>query len=208
MIIDYESKYFEFVQKGLEETVYKIKGIKKEKKIFFDELISLTNVVKKSTGRMFFMGNGASASFSNHMALDWSKNGGVYATSLSDSALLTALSNDYSYEMAFVEYLKINKVNENDIVVTISSSGNSKNITNVLKFCCEIKVKTIGFSGLNPDNKTTELSDYSLFVPCKTYGFVECIHQVFLHLWLDKYMGIYEWNRDSVQNMDRTHFKL
>ena len=125
---NYESKYFEFISNGLEGTSYEIENKSVLKEVFFNELVNLTSITKKLKGRLFFIGNGASAAFSNHMALDWSKNGGLYATSLSDSALLTALSNDYSYEQAFVEFLKIESVNENDLVVTISSSGNSKNI--------------------------------------------------------------------------------
>ena len=122
------------------------------------------------------------ASFSNHMALDWSKNGGILAFSLSDSSLFTALANDYSYEDAFVEFMKINSINSNDLVITTSSSGNSKNIVNALNFCLKNKIKTLGLSGLNLENATEKLSDFSIFVPSKTYGMVECIHQVFHHL--------------------------
>lgn len=205
---NYESKYFEFIRNGLEETLYEIENKSVLKEVFFNELVNLISITKKLKGRLFFIGNGASAAFSNHMALDWSKNGGLYATSLSDSALLTALSNDYSYEQAFVEFLKIESVNKNDLIVTISSSGNSKNIINVLEYCNLAKIKTIGFSGLKNDNKTRLLADFSLYVPKKTYGIVECIHQVFLHLWLDKSMGIYEWEREDVQNMNSKEFKL
>lgn len=205
---NYESKYFEFISKGLEGTLYEIKNSAVNKEVFFNELINLTNITKKLNGRLFFIGNGASAAFSNHMALDWSKNGGLNASSLSDSALLTALSNDYSYEQAFVEFLRIEGVNENDLVVTISSSGNSKNIVSVLKYCNRAKIKTIGFSGLKSNNKTRLLADFSLYVPKKTYGMVESIHQVFLHLWLDKSMGIFEWKRDDFQNMNSKKFKL
>jgi D-sedoheptulose 7-phosphate isomerase len=168
----------------------------------------LTNITKKLKGRLFFIGNGASAAFSNHMALDWSKNGGLYATSLSDSALLSALSNDYSYEQAFVEFLRIEGVNENDIIITISSSGNSNNIVNVLNYCKNAKITTVGFSGLKENNKTRSLAKMSLYVPKKTYGIVECIHQVFLHLWLDKSMDIFEWEREDFQNMNSKEFKL
>lgn len=205
---NYESKYFESIINGLEGTLYEIDNKSVLKEVFFSELVTLTNITKELKGRLFFIGNGASAAFSNHMALDWSKNGGLYSTSLSDSALLTALSNDYSYEQAFVEFLKIEGVNEKDLIVTISSSGNSKNIINVLEYCNLAKIKTIGFSGLKNDNKTRLLADFSLYVPKKTYGIVECIHQVFLHLWLDKSMDIYEWKRENVQNMNSKEFKL
>ena len=142
------------------------------------------------------------------MALDWSKNGDVNSFSLSDSALMTALSNDYSYDDAFVEFLRIRGVNKNDIIITVSSSGNSNNIVKVLNYCKAAKITTVGFSGLKDDNKTRSLANFSLYVPKKTYGIVECIHQVFLHLWLDKSMNIYEWKREDFQNMNSKEFKL
>lgn len=102
---NYESKYFDSISNGLEDTLYEFNEKKICKEEFFNQLISLTNKTKKIKGRFFFIGNGASAAFSNHMALDWSKNGDVNSFSLSDSALMTALSNDYSYDDAFVELL-------------------------------------------------------------------------------------------------------
>jgi D-sedoheptulose 7-phosphate isomerase len=206
--MNYETKYLESIQNGLEETLYEINKKATNKEVFFNELVSLTALTKTLKGRFFFIGNGASSAFSNHMALDWSKNGGVYSVSLSDSALLTALSNDYSYEEAFVRFLQIQRVNKNDIVITVSSSGNSNNIVNVLNYCKTAKIKTVGFSGLKDDNKTRSLANFSLYVAKKTYGIVECIHQVFLHLWLDKSMDIYEWQRDDFQNMNSKEFKL
>ena len=205
---NYTSKYFEYLGKGLEETLCHIDGKDTPIDAFFDNLIAVVEKIKAEKGRLFFVGNGASAAFANHMALDWSKNGKIYATSLSDSALLTALSNDFSYEAAFVEFLRIQKITKKDVAVTISSSGNSTNIVHVLKYCKDIEIKTIGFSGLKPDNETRRLANYSLYVPRKTYGFVECIHQVFLHLWLDKFMEVYEWDRESFQNMNAKQFKL
>ena len=142
------------------------------------------------------------------MALDWSKNGGILAFCLSDSAMLTALANDYDFEQCFLEFLKINSPTSNDLVVTTSSSGNSKNIVKVLEYCKENKISSFGMSGLNEGNKTEILSDFSLFVPMKTYGMVECIHQLFHHIFLDNYMGIEEWNKTESQNMDASNFKL
>ncbi|WP_108869573.1 SIS domain-containing protein [Aquimarina aquimarini] len=207
-MISYEEKYFDSIKQGLEETRYTIGGENTDKTNFFNQLLERTHVAKQKNGRIFFIGNGASAAFSNHMALDWSKNGGVLAKSLSDSALLTALSNDYSYDKAFVEYLKIEKINSDDLVATISSSGNSSNIISVLNYCKENNIPTLGLSGLKENNKSADIADFSLYVPRKTYGLVECIHQIFLHLWLDKYMNIEDWARDSYQNMDASNFKL
>ena len=205
---NYAKDYIETFHKGVKKTKYKIIGENSDSSSFFHELNEQTKKVKQKDGRLFFFGNGASASFSNHMALDWSKNGGILAFCLSDSAMLTALANDYDFEGCFLEFLKIYSPTSNDLVVTTSSSGNSKNIVKVLEYCKENNISSFGLSGLNEGNKTEILSHFSLFVPMKTYGMVECIHQLFHHIFLDKFMGIEDWNRIESQNMDASNFKL
>lgn len=204
----YAKNFITSLSEGIENTKYHILQKEFEADDFFQELVNNTNLVKENMGRIFFFGNGASAAFSNHMSLDWSKNGGVLSLCLSDSAMLTALANDYDYDGCFLEFLKIYKPTSNDFIVTTSSSGNSKNIVNVLEYCQESKITSFGFSGLNPGNKTEKLADFSLFVPMKTYGMVECIHQIFHHLWLDKFMNIEEWSKTKSQNMDADNFIL
>lgn len=206
--MEYVKNYLNSIEEGCKKTLCTTEGEECSQELFFDGIINLTKSTKSRNGRIFFVGNGASAAFCNHMALDWSKNGKISATSLSDSALLTALANDYSYDEAFVEFLKINACSPDDIVTTVSSSGNSPNVVNVLKYCNQENISTIGFSGLKSTNQSAHLSKYSLYVPVKTYGMAECIHQVFLHLWLDKYMEIFEWNREEFQNMNSDKFKL
>jgi D-sedoheptulose 7-phosphate isomerase len=206
--LSFEDYYFEAFSNLINKTIYTVSKENTDKEVFFTSLINKTNAIKKSNGRLFFVGNGASSAFANHMALDWSKNGNIKSFSLSDSSLLTALSNDISYEDAFSKFLEIYDFNENDLVITISSSGNSKNIISVLNYCKKHNIKTVGFSGLNNDNLTQQLVDYSIFIPCKTYGFAECIHQFFLHLWLDKFMKIEEWTKSVSQNMDSNNFKI
>jgi D-sedoheptulose 7-phosphate isomerase len=122
--------------------------------------------------------------------------------------MLTALSNDYTYEQAMVEYLKIEGVTQHDLVITISSSGNSPNVVNVLNYCKENNIETLALSGLKENNKSIQLGKYSIYVPMKTYGMVECIHQVFLHSILDESMQIFEWDREEFQNMNASNFKL
>jgi D-sedoheptulose 7-phosphate isomerase len=205
---NYADNYIQSIEMGLRKSIYRIDGKNFNSHLFFDKLINFTRNVQEKNGRLFFFGNGASASFSNHMALDWSKNGGILAFSLSDSSMLTALANDYDYEDCFLEYLKINQPTPNDLIITTSSSGNSPNVVNVLKYCSENQIKTFGLSGLNQENKTEQLANYSLFVPMRTYGMVECIHQVFHHLMLDKFMKVEEWDKTESQNMNSKSFKL
>lgn len=204
----YYSNYFKSISQGLEKSIYYVNQEVSEPELFFQIINDIVTKLRETGNKIFFFGNGASAAFANHMALDFSKNGKILSRSLSDSAMLTALSNDYSYENAMLEYLKIEGITEDDLVITISSSGNSPNIVNVLNYCKENNIKTLGLSGLKNDNKSILLSDYSIYVPMKTYGMVECIHQIFLHLILDESMDIFEWDRNEFQNMNSSNFKL
>ncbi len=208
MINKYYLKYFQSINEGLVNSIYRLSKVKTEPDIFFLTIKEALNTLRVNKNKIYFFGNGASAAFANHMALDFSKNGKILSRSLSDSAMLTALSNDYSYEKAMLEYLKIEGVTNNDLVITISSSGNSPNIITVLNFCKKNNIKSLALSGLKRDNNSISLADYSIYVPMKTYGMVECIHQIFLHLILDESMGITEWERSDFQNMSSTAFKL
>jgi D-sedoheptulose 7-phosphate isomerase len=192
----------------LEESKYYINQQLSEPEIFFKKIKDSLKKLRETKSKIYFFGNGASAAFANHMALDFSKNGKILSRSLSDSSLLTALSNDYSYEKAMVEFLKIEGVTKTDLIITISSSGNSSNIVSVLEYCKQNNIRSLALSGLKNDNKSIILADYSIYVPMKTYGMVECIHQIFLHLILDESMEIFEWDRNEFQNMNATNFKL
>ena len=205
---NYANKYFNVINEALNNSVYKLNSNIVSSEVMFFGVNELLLKVSKSEGRIFFLGNGASAAFANHMALDFSKNGKIISRSLSDSAMLTALANDYSYNSAMTEFLKIESVNSKDLIITISSSGNSGNIVNSLEYCKSYNIETLTVSGLKNDNKSIELSNNSIYVPMKTYGIVECVHQIFLHLILDNYMKIFEWDRETFQNMNHENFKL
>ena len=97
---------------------------------------------------------------------------------------------------------------KDDFIITISSSGNSQNITNVLSYCKNNSINTLALSGLNKQNMSILNSKYSIYVPMKTFGVVECIHQIILHLLLDESMGIMEWDKKESQNMNNSNVKL
>lgn len=204
----YYSNYFKSINQGLVESLYYSNQQLTEPELFFQTIKGILKKLRDTKSKIYFFGNGASAAFANHMALDFSKNGKILSRSLSDSALLTALSNDYSYENAMLEFLKIEGVSQDDFIITISSSGNSPNIISVLNYCKENNIKSLSLSGLKKDNKSILLADFSIYVPMKTYGMVECIHQIFLHLILDESMEIFEWDRKEFQNMNASNFKL
>lgn len=141
-----------------------------------------------SNNTMFFAGNGASASMASHMSADASKNGGFRSLAFNDISMLTAVSNDISYKECFALPLQ-RFANPGDILVTISSSGNSPNIIRAIDAAREIGLRVITVSGMKPNNRSRQMGDLNFYIPADTYGIVESSHQVLLHCWLDKFMG-------------------
>jgi len=165
-----------------------------------DGIERITEIAReKHAGRqsMFFCGNGASSAMAGHMALDWLKAGEMKAISFNDPAVLTAVANDIGYENAFS--LPLSRLGQaGDLLVTISSSGNSPSVLAAITVARERDMTVVTFSGLSPDNRSRQLGDYNFYVPCKTYGIAECCHQVLLHAWLDHFLNITsEWTEKT-----------
>ena len=70
--------------------------------------------------------------------------------------------------------------NENDLLITISSSGSSSNVINAAKRAKELKMSVITFSGFSRDNSLREQGDINFWVNSKAYNIVEMTH----HIWL------------------------
>lgn len=133
---------------------------------------------------VFFIGNGGSSAVANHMTADFMKNGGMCTHSLYDTAVITCMGNDYGYEYIFSKPMDF-LVKENDLVIAISSSGNSKNIINAIEVAKSKKAKVITFTGFKPDNKAKQMGDFNIYVPCEKYGIVESIHTIILQQIVD-----------------------
>lgn len=140
------------------------------------------------------------------MALDWTKNARVRSLAANDAIWHTALTNDLGGDEVFAEFLEIH-ARPGDLLTTVSSSGNSVNILKVIAKARSIGLKVVTFSGLRADNHSRTLGDVNVYSPAKTYGMVECAHQTLLHIWLDHFMDVTEWNRTECQNMKATEFR-
>ena len=148
---------------------------------------------REGDGKMMFVGSGASASIASHMALDFSKNGKVPALAFNDAAALTALSNDEGYDQVFAKQIEYFGA-QGDMLVAISSSGNSDNIVKAVRAARAKGCSVLTFSGLGADNKLRQMGDYNLYVPSGEYGFVEVVHGGLIHALLDIFMG---WSAQS-----------
>lgn len=137
--------------------------------------------------KVMFIGNGASAAISSHMAADYSKNGGMPAIAFNDIALLTAVSNDLGYQHVFEKPLSM-FAEEADILVAISSSGRSENILQGVRMARQKGCAVITLSGFAEENPLRALGDINFYVPCLKYGPVEVVHHSICHCILDVIM--------------------
>lgn len=133
-------------------------------------------------GKLFFIGNGGSHSVCLHMSEDFSKVANIPSLSLDSAPLLTCLSNDYSFEDSYKEWLKRFFIPDRDILIAISSSGESKNIINAVK---STNGPTITLSAHKPYNTLSKLGDINFHIPTHSYGCAEIYHSLLLHLILD-----------------------
>lgn len=157
--------------------------------------VSLTRDVEGNRRTVYFVGNGASCAMASHMAADTLKNGRLRAMAFNDPPLLTAVSNDMDFRECFAEPIRRFGL-PGDLLTTISSSGNSPNIIRAIEVARQAGMSVVTLSGMNDQNQSRGLGDVNFYVPARTYGIIECAHQVLLHCWLDLYMGIEEWESD------------
>lgn len=141
-------------------------------------------MIKSDVGSIFFLGNGGSNSISSHMMEDFMKLAGYRTYSFSDAALITCYANDFGYENAMAEWLKTFFSNE-DLLVAISSSGESKNVINAAKYVKQKGGKLITLTGFKKENTLKQLGDINFHIDTSSYGIAECYHQVILHIILD-----------------------
>lgn len=148
---------------------------------------------KEADSQIFFIGNGGSSAIASHMTADFMKNGGMKTYSLYDNAVTTCMGNDYGYEFVFSRPLEF-LGQENDLLVAVSSSGNSVNIVNAIHAANKRNMKTITFTGFKEDNQSKQLGAVNVYVPSQKYGIVESIHNLMLQQVVDLIM-----QRDGVK---------
>ncbi|MDQ5985792.1 MAG: Phosphoheptose isomerase [Syntrophus sp. SKADARSKE-3] len=141
--------------------------------------------IRKEKRTVFLIGNGASASMASHVAADLAKNAHVRTEVFTDLALITAIANDLSFNDIFSEPLK-RRLAHGDMLVAISSSGQSPNILQAARTTRECGGIVVTLSAMKHDNPLFTLGDLNFYIPGHTYGMAETCHAALLHYWIDK----------------------
>ena len=154
-----------------------------------EDLSLLMRRARAKRRQLFFVGNGGSAGIAVHMTADFLKNGRMRAVDLYGAATLTCLGNDYGYEYVFSKQLEL-LADQGDVLVAVSSSGNSPNILRAAEIVRAAGGKIITFTGFQADNRLRAMGDRNLYVPSMEYGIVESIHNQVLQQVVEEIMAL------------------
>jgi D-sedoheptulose 7-phosphate isomerase len=152
-----------------------------------DEVIEILAKAKEEGRKVFVVGNGGSASSSSHFVTDMAK--GAYnekmenfqIISLCDnSAMITALGNDFSFDDVFVGQLRA-CFKPGDVLLAISASGNSPNVIKAVQYANQNGGSSIGLCGFK-GGKLNEIATKSVYIPIEHYGLVEDGHMIVCHI--------------------------
>ena len=175
----------------LEENIITHQSLLKNSKDIIEVILKIHKKLEKG-GKILFCGNGGSAADAQHLAAEFIvrlrphiNRYPIAALSLAqDTSTLTACGNDYSFEDIFLRPFKA-YVKKNDILVCISTSGNSKNILKVLKEAKKRKIYSVCFLGKNGGKALNICSKHLVVSSNNTARIQEC--HIFLgHFILEK----------------------
>ena len=160
------------------------------------ELINVRNLlleVSKNNKKVLIFGNGGSAAIASHFSVDLTKNAKLRCINFNEAGLITCFANDYGFEHWAAKAVDFYG-DEGDLLIVISSSGQSKNMINAVQAARNGSFHSvITLSGFLDTNPLKELGDINLWVDNKSYNFVENIHQIWLLAITDLVIGKREY---------------
>ena len=145
----------------------------------FLKIAKILKKIKKDKKKVILVGNGGSAAMASHVSVDLTKMCKIRAINFNEADLLTCFSNDYGYENWVQKALSF-YADKGDLLICISSSGESKNIINGAKFAKKIGCKVITLTGFHKKNKVKKIGHINLWLNSKNYNLIEMTH----HTWL------------------------
>ena len=162
-----------------------------------EELVKVRNLlleVSSSNKKVLIFGNGGSAAIASHFSVDLTKNAKLRCLNFNEASLITCFANDYGFEH-WAEKAVDFYGDEGDLLIVISSSGQSQNMINAVKAARNGNFHSVitlvrFFRGANPLKK---LGDINLWANNKSYNFVENIHQIWLLAITDLVIGKREY---------------
>ncbi|PXX44370.1 D-sedoheptulose-7-phosphate isomerase [Aquitalea magnusonii] len=129
---------------------------------------------------VYLLGNGGSAALVAHVQTDLVNKCRLRAHVLQEPSLLTCMSNDYGYANAYQELIS-RYIRSGDVVLAVSSSGQSANILQACDSALANEANIITLSGFSANNHLRSKGMINIWLPSDDYGMVEVGHQLILH---------------------------
>lgn len=129
---------------------------------------------------LYIIGNGGSAAVASHALVDFVNVAKISTHVLHEPALHTCMANDFGYERAY-SHVVSQFIKLNDILIAISSSGQSLNICTAAKVAKDRGARLITLTGFHDNNALRQLGDLNFWLNSCDYGYVEIGHQFILH---------------------------
>ncbi|MDR3575457.1 MAG: D-sedoheptulose 7-phosphate isomerase, partial [Anaerolineaceae bacterium] len=140
----------------------------------------------KNGHKLMVAGNGGSAADAQHLVAEFVSRLTVDRPAMravaltTDTSILTAIGNDYSYDDVFERQVEA-LGQRGDVFLGISSSGNSKNVVKAMELCKQLQIKTIGYIG-NGGGKIASLCDISVIIPSNITMHIQESHLALEHI--------------------------
>ncbi|WP_027186526.1 D-sedoheptulose-7-phosphate isomerase [Desulfovibrio inopinatus] len=148
-----------------------------------DRAAQFIHSLRQRSGVVAIIGNGGSSAIASHMQNDLVA-ASLRAVCMHDPAILSATANDFGYERSFERPMN-HWVQKGDVLIAISSSGQSHNILNAVQKASQNNGYIITMSGFKKDNPLRQLGDLNFYVPDAVYGTVESVHGCIGHYLTD-----------------------
>ena len=145
-----------------------------------DKVRKHIKITKKRGKKVIIFGNGGSAAIANHFSVDLTKISKIRCVNFNESSLLTCFSNDYGYENWVKKTLEFH-ADAGDLIILISSKGESKNMINACKYLRKKRFfPVITLTGFKKNNSLSKIGHINFWVNSKIYNHVENTHQLLL----------------------------
>ena len=180
-MIDFSNQIIQIFEQSV-DTIKKSTSLTSD----INNAINLITDSIKNGNKLIIFGNGGSAADAQHIAAELIgrfklERKSIPAIALTtDSSILTSLGNDYSYDVIFSRQCE-SLVLKNDVVIGISTSGNSKNVKLGMIMAQKMGAKTIGLLG-NNGGTIKDVSDFSIIVNSDDTANIQESHRVIYHI--------------------------
>ena len=159
----------------------------KKNSLAFDQSIKMLLKIKKNKKKIMIFGNGGSASIASHFSSDLINISKIKCVNFNEANLITCFANDFGFEN-WIKRTVEHYYEKGDLLILISSSGESLNMIKAANFAVKNKLDLITLSGFSKNNSLKKKGKVNFWVNSKKYNIIENTHQIILLSLVDYFL--------------------